>query len=134
VAELIDNLYTLVRLAHVDHGEILHELDMNVGRISEVASIAPLHDGSWEMLVLKSYLPILQEKLSNMYHESTLDLAYDPSKPTRDEVEYLGLDVAKDLNEYWFRERARTIIEDSWSIATIYYTFQLECKTRNESG
>ena len=132
MADVLDEIYTLVRLSGVKHEETLQELDENIGSISEVASITQLNDGSWEILALKSYLPTLQRKLSDMYQSFTLDLEYDPFEPTQDDVEYWGLDRARDLYMAWLMKRVRKIIRKSWFIAEVYYTYLIEHKTRGK--
>lgn len=51
--------YELVRLSEAGHGNTLETLDIKLGRVDEVASIVGLRDGSWEMVVRKSYCPTL---------------------------------------------------------------------------
>jgi hypothetical protein len=113
VDEAIDELYMLIRLSGLKHGKTLQKLDENVGRISKVASITQLNDGSWEMLILKFDFPILQRKLSDMYQSFTLDLEYDPFESTQDDAEYWGLDCARNLYIIWFMKRAKKIIRKS---------------------
>ncbi|MCJ1387867.1 hypothetical protein MMC18_000710 [Xylographa bjoerkii] len=134
LAEVVDESYTLVRLSSVRHEERLQELDENIGGIPEVASITQLNDGSWEMLVRKPYLPTLQRKLSDLYQSSILDLEYDPFEPTQGDVEYWGLDCARDLYMVWLVKRAGEIIGKSWFIAKVYYAYLIENKIKGEQG
>lgn len=130
MAEAIHELYTLVRLSSEKHEEILEELDDTIGTISEVASITPLNDGSWELLVLKAYLPFLRNKIRNKYQDMTLDTEYDPVQPSQDDTECWGLDAAKTICLGWCAKRAEERMINSWFTAKIYYAYLLEVKIR----
>lgn len=122
VVEAIDECYMLVRLSHTKTGVILEELDKRIGRISEVASIILLYDGSFEILVLKSYLRTLQTKLTEIYQSYILDSESGAFTPSQHEVEYWGLDMARNLYAEWAWKRVEEMHKDSWRLAKIYYT------------
>lgn len=128
MAEAFYDAYTLVRLCGVRPGETLQELDEHIGSISQVPSITPLKDGSLEILTLKAYLRTLQVKLRKMHPNSTLDLKYDPFKPTKEDTEHWRPDAYMD----WFMERARERIRKSWPIARHYYSYLVEHKARGK--
>jgi hypothetical protein len=50
---------TLVRLSKAGHGVTLKTLGTEIGAVNEVSSVEELSDGSWEMVVRKSYCPTL---------------------------------------------------------------------------
>lgn len=62
VTGAIHKSYTLVLFSRESRGEYLRQPDDTIGTISQVASITPLNDGSWELLVLKAYLPFFAEQ------------------------------------------------------------------------
>lgn len=111
-------------MEHYDRRKILDELDKH--SIYDVPSISELNDGSWEMVVLKSYYPILKDKLSKTLPGSIFDPNYDPIEPGVNDVEYYGYNTAKALYMYWFLGRAKRMIEDSWFIAAAYYSYRVE--------
>lgn len=130
MAEAIQESYKLVRLSSSKHGETLEKPDDTIGSISHIISIAPMNDGSWEMLVMKDYLAILRSKLGNKYQNFVLDVEYDPFEPTKDDVDYWGLDTARALCFEWFVDRARKRMSEPWLIAKVYYAYLLEVKLR----
>ncbi|KAI9736734.1 MAG: hypothetical protein M1834_000938 [Cirrosporium novae-zelandiae] len=124
--DAIDELYTLVRLSNVEDGtgeEILEKLDRGIGEIHEVASTIELNDGSWEIVVLRLYLPTLQDKLSKIFPNSIVDLKYNPMEPSVDDVKYWGYGNAKALNTDWFSKRAGKMIKEAWPTASAYYSY-----------
>ncbi|KAG9773458.1 hypothetical protein KCU88_g5753, partial [Aureobasidium melanogenum] len=116
--ELIDAEYTLVRVALEGHGTV--DLDETVGNILQVPSITPLNDGSWEILVRFAYLPTLQKRLHETHVRFTLDSEYNPLTPLHEDVEYWGLQNARELYALWFTERAIRITRKAWAIAQMY--------------
>ena len=83
--------YTTVRLSNLGYRlpqEISEKLD-KVGNLNQVPSVLELPDESWEMVVLKSYLLELENKLTNMFPGCDVDLDYDPTGPNREDIECL---------------------------------------------
>jgi len=83
--------YTLVRLSNLGshkRKEISVKMD-KVGRLYEVSSALELPDESWEMVVLKSYLPELEIKLGEIFPGCHFHPNYDPTEPSREDVERL---------------------------------------------
>lgn len=102
------------------------DLDAMVGNILQVPSIAPLNDGSWEILVQNAYLPTLQNRLHEIHIHFTLDSEYNPLTPLHKDVKYWGLENAQELYALWFVERAIRIIQEAWAIAQMYYRHLLK--------
>ncbi|KAG9229879.1 hypothetical protein BJ875DRAFT_521732 [Amylocarpus encephaloides] len=147
--------YTLVRLSNLrshKSEEILAELD-GVGKLHQLASIMALPDESWEMVVLKSYLPELEDALGKMFPGCHVDPDYDPTEPSSDDIgclhmaaktlklparsgEKVPLMVAEDEGQSYTAakapkihessSRARTMATDAWPVAAAYYTRLLE--------
>jgi hypothetical protein len=83
--------YTLVRLSNLGSHkgeEIFVKLD-KVGRLHEVSSALELPDESWEMVVLKLYLPELEIRLGEIFPGCHFDPIYDPTEPSKEDVERL---------------------------------------------
>lgn len=118
--------YTIARVSKIGDGNVLEKLDGKTGRVNEVPSIKQLGDGSWEMVVLKSFCRTLQETLNNIFPGSEVDMNHDPLKPTANDVEVWGPDRAKKLYELWFVQRAKTIVKEGWPVAAAYYAYLLE--------
>lgn len=53
------NQYTLARLFKIGDGNILDILNTRIETLNELLNVEELNDGSWEMVVLKSYCPTL---------------------------------------------------------------------------
>ncbi len=64
------------------------------------------------MIVLKLYCPTLQIMLDKIFLGSNVDLNYDSTESTIDEVENLGYNVAKTLWEYLFNKRAKKMVKE----------------------
>lgn len=92
-----------------------------VGNILQVPSIAPLNDGSWEIIVQNAYLLTLQNRLHEMHIHFTLDSEFNPLTPLHQDVEDWGLENAQELCVLWFLERA---------IAQMYYRHLLKHHNR----
>lgn len=82
--------YTLVRLSNLG-GHKRKEISVKdkVGRLHEVSSVLELPDKSWEMVVLKSYLPELEIRLGEIFPGCHFHPNYDPTEPSREDVERL---------------------------------------------
>ena len=120
-------------MENLTYSEVLDKLDANVGTIFEVASITRLHDGSWEMVVLKSYQKTLMNKLLSILPGCTFDWRYDPFQPLQKDVNLLGFDTARKLNVQRTLERVDRMIETAWPISAAYYLYLKECRSAEES-
>ncbi|EMT66824.1 hypothetical protein FOC4_g10000104 [Fusarium odoratissimum] len=60
-----------------------------IGRPHEVSSLLELSDESWEMVVLKPYFQELEISLGEIFPGCHFDPIYDPTEPTREDVERL---------------------------------------------
>jgi hypothetical protein len=75
----VANLYTLVRLSELGRWEVIEiQANLEEERVKNVASITRLDDGSFEMVVLVTYLPILRDKLGKKFPGSKVDPSYAP--------------------------------------------------------
>ncbi len=129
----ISKSYILVRLSKLELCEgkdILRNLYEIIDRVANVASIYELNDGSYEMVVLKSYLPIFQDKVGKMFPGCDVDTEYDPCEPRLDDLKHGRVDVAKAVNFISFCERAQNMIEFAWPTASTYYHYFLNRKMR----
>jgi hypothetical protein len=59
-------------------------------RLHEVSSALELPDESREMIVLKSYLLELEIRLGEIFPGCHFDLIYDPTEPSKEDVELLS--------------------------------------------
>lgn len=108
--------YTLVQLSNVGDANVADTLDKEIKRVNEVPSIQALNDGSWEILVLKSYVDTLYNTLDILFPGLNVDMKHNPFKPTAEDVEFWGLDKAKKLYADWFGERANKIAKEGWPV------------------
>ena len=144
--------YTLVRLSNLGAHkceDISVKLD-KAGRLHEVSSALKLPDKSWEMVVLKSYLPELEIRLGKIFPGCHLDQVYDPAEPSREDVERLYVaakdsklpaesgEMIEDVKRFYIAakilridassSRAMAMIREggSWPVAAAYYSCLLE--------
>jgi hypothetical protein len=143
--------YTLIRLSNLGNHkrkEIFMKLD-KVGRLHEVSNALELPDESWEIVILKSYLPELEIRLGEIFPGCHFHPNYDPTEPSREDVERLlivtknsklsaeagemVIDVkrcytaAKILKINASSSRAMAMIrEECWPVAAAYYVCLLE--------
>ena len=142
--------YRLVRLSHPgNHSrkEIFEKLDQ-VGMLHEVSSVLELPDESWEMVVLKSYLPELEIRLGRIFPGCHFHPNYDPTEPSGEDVQRLFLETkssrsqvvpgemvadmkrchaaAKMLKINAFSGRASFMIREGWPVAAAYYHYLVE--------
>ncbi|ETI26831.1 hypothetical protein G647_10277 [Cladophialophora carrionii CBS 160.54] len=123
--DTICDAYMLVKLSLSDHvPSRLGVLD-HVER-AEVPEVRQLNDGSWEVLVLKTYVPVLCRRLYEARRRFHLDLAYDGFEPRKEDVECWGLEKAKHLCAMWFETRAMEVIRGACYIASVYYRRRLD--------
>jgi hypothetical protein len=76
--------------------------------------------------VLKSYLSALVDKLGKEFPGSSIDQAYDPYEPGKDEVVRFGHDIAKCRRVCEFSMRAENMIRDACPEAAAYYSHLLK--------
>ncbi|KAH6704336.1 hypothetical protein BKA61DRAFT_703164 [Leptodontidium sp. MPI-SDFR-AT-0119] len=123
--------------------EIFVKLD-KVGRLHEVSSALELPDESWEMVVLKSYFPELEIRLGEIFPGCHFDPIYDPTKPSKEDVERLFVaatnsklptepgEMAEDVKRCYTvakilridasSSKAMAMIrEQPWPVAAVYY-------------
>ena len=100
-------------------------LDGRIERVNEVPHIEELNDGSWEMVVLKSYCCTFQDMLGEMFAGSDVDLNYDPLEPTVNNVEVWGYSNAKKLCKHLFVQRAERIVKEGWPAAAAHFAYLL---------
>ena len=120
--------YKLVRLSNVDCGDIWKIFDEMVARVNEVPSIVELDDGlnngSFEILVLKSYCLFLQDMLKKILPGSNVDLNYNPVEPADKDTEDWGVGARK-LRELWFCQRAVRMVKEGGPVEAAYYAHLL---------
>jgi hypothetical protein len=147
--------YTTVRLSNLGYRlpqEISEKLD-KVGNLNQVPSVLELPDESWEMVVLKSYLLELENKLTYMFPGCDVDLDYDPTEPNREDIECLYITAknpepraksgeiatfidVEDLKNFYVAAKARKVdassrramfmVREAWPAAVAYYSCLLE--------
>jgi len=108
--------YTLVRVS--DLGQYSRNLD-KLGNLDKVPTLEELPDESWELLVCKSYLPTLTQKLRKEVSDCVIEPGYNPLEPTAREAEELGYEKAKWLTTRRFLERAER--KTYWPKAAAFY-------------
>lgn len=98
---------------------MIHELDAVLGTMFRIPSIERLNDGSWEILIRVTYVPLLRQILIHLYRSFTLDEKYQPIDPRPQDVAYFGRRRAEALHAIWFRNRAQRVTEQGGARA--YY-------------
>lgn len=81
-------------------------MNLEEERVKDVASIIKLDDGSFEMVVLVTYLPILRDKLGKKFLGSKVDPSYAPYG-------------AAEIVSFW--QRAQCMTRNAWPTAAAYY-------------
>lgn len=66
-----------------------------------------LHDGSLELLLSPAGVTALQHEIERSRLAARFELDYDPWKPHKEAVEYVGLDVVRAMFGKWTSMRAR---------------------------
>ncbi|KAG9228121.1 hypothetical protein BJ875DRAFT_490198 [Amylocarpus encephaloides] len=147
--------YTTVRLSNLGYRppqEIPEKLD-KIKNLNQVPSVLELSDESWEMVVLKSYLLELENKLTNMCPGCDVDLDYDPTEPRREDIKCLYITAenpepraksgeiatfidVEDLKNFYVAAKARKVdassrramvmVREAWPAAVAYYSCLLE--------
>jgi hypothetical protein len=88
----------------------------------QVLSAQELPDESWEMVVLKSYLPAFMATVVKKFPGSHIDQTYDPCKPSDNEVRTLGYDIAEHQRYCQFLVRAENMVRAPWPDTAAYYS------------
>lgn len=104
-----DFAFAALQGAETENKGVLEILDKEAGALNEVASIQELRAGLWEIVILKSYRPVLKEKLQEILPNFTLNFSYKPWS-----------DI-----ENSFRERAKMMTEKAWPLAAAFYDHHL---------
>ena len=123
----------LLQLSNVNCIDALKTLNESIGKVNEVLHIEELSDGSWEVVVLKSYCRILQDTLYETFANPGVDLNYDPLEPIAACVKLLGYSAARNLSKHLFGQRAERIIKDG-SPAAAYFAYRLAIMDGPEAG
>ncbi|GFF41963.1 hypothetical protein IFM51744_04981 [Aspergillus udagawae] len=90
--------------------------------IAHIPSMQPLNDGSWELLVRKTDLPLLRHVVQRHLPFATLiDEAYHPREPTDADVSCWGPRAARKLAGFWFRMRASRVIGERVGVVADFY-------------
>ncbi|KAH7370301.1 hypothetical protein BKA65DRAFT_561928 [Rhexocercosporidium sp. MPI-PUGE-AT-0058] len=108
--------YTLVRVSNL--GQYARNPD-KLGNFDEVLSIEKLEDETWEVLIYKSQMPALTDKLRKEVPDCVINPDYNPFEPDAREVKEFGYEGAKLLRTRRFRERAERMIH--WPKAAAFY-------------
>jgi hypothetical protein len=137
------DLYTIIRLYDLEPFEdepILEKLD-TLGNNAEIIAILELPDESWELSVLKIYVPKLENLLNRVFLNYSLDQEHRPFDPsteavknfvakhpqwseTEDEKRVYLAAKAQMVDE--FSRRADTMIRTGWPRAVIFYSHLLK--------
>lgn len=116
--------YILVRLSKLEgyeSGLILRTLD-SLGQLDEILSTEELTDKSWELPVLKSYLPRLQDQLRKHFPRCHIEPDNDPTEPEDQQEGLPGYHLAKILKTRVFCERAKHMKQDAFPRAAAFYS------------
>jgi hypothetical protein len=135
--------YTLIRLYHLkpfEDGQILRKLD-KIGDHSEIISILELADESWELGVLKAYIPKLEILLDEVFFDYSIDRDHRPFDPSIKAMKSFAMNYpqwsnAKDEKHVYlaaktqmvdkFSRRANAMIQTGWPRAAIFYSHLLK--------
>ncbi|GIC92838.1 uncharacterized protein Aud_009313 [Aspergillus udagawae] len=90
--------------------------------IARIPSTQPLNDGSWELLVRKTDLPLLRHVVQRHLPFATLsDEAYHPREPTDADVSCWGPLAARNRAGFWFWMRASRVIGERVGVVADFY-------------
>ncbi|KAN0067160.1 hypothetical protein V8E54_014807 [Elaphomyces granulatus] len=115
--------YIMIRVENVAKLPSIDSIEKLLGKpsIQDVLSIEELLDNCWEIIVRKSYLPVLAEILHDKFPGSSIDNNYISWKPSKiyDKTicRALNLESEKIALERW-QERVR---KSRWTIAQVFY-------------
>ncbi|KFY50770.1 hypothetical protein V495_00097 [Pseudogymnoascus sp. VKM F-4514 (FW-929)] len=127
VCHMHGELYILVRVSGLELGlrgsDASDKLDGEVRDMFDILSIVPLPDGSFEMVVLTSYLLELRGRLNRAFNGVSVDSNYDPCEPTDEAVSRVGYDQARYQAIHLFLERVEGYTRDFWPMAAGYYSY-----------
>jgi hypothetical protein len=130
----------LYHLKPCDDRQIPQQLD-KIGDHSQIISILELPDQSWELGVLKAYIPKLEKLLDEAFIDYSIDRDHRPFDPSIEVVKSFVTNhplrfVAKDKKHVYvaakaqivdeFSRRAEAIIQIGWPRAVIFYSHLLE--------
>jgi hypothetical protein len=93
--------YSLVRVSRFGYADTCEGL----ASLGGILNTEKLRDGSWELVVLRVYLPKLKRKLGEMFPTCSIEADYDPLNPTQTEVDEHGYEkaVARRAGEFCSR-------------------------------
>ena len=107
------NNYTLTRLSGLSE-DTVGQLNQHLGSIMETPSFKLLGDNNWEIITLRSHLPILEFMFSLKLPNAQLDLNYDPTLPTSADLSRWDYATASELRKSCFLRRALWIIRQPY--------------------
>jgi hypothetical protein len=123
----------LLQLSNVNCIDAFKTFNDSIGKVDEVLHIEELSDGSWEVVVLKSYCRMLQDTLYETFANPDVNLKYDPLEPIAADVELLGYGAARNLSKHLFVQRAERIIKEG-SPAAAYFAYRLAIMNGPRAG
>jgi hypothetical protein len=91
-----------------------------IAKLDEILSMEELADESWELSVLKSYIPQLEVQLREIFRDCKVE-PYDPTTPNEQEVKQFGREKAKLLSIAIFCDRAERKQREAWPKAAAFY-------------
>jgi hypothetical protein len=90
--------------------------------LNDVLSTEELPDETWELPVLKTYLPTLEAKLRSIFPGCNIKPDYDPTEPNPQETGIFGYDRAKALRTNTACDRAGRMTNDTCFKAALFYS------------
>jgi hypothetical protein len=78
----------------------------------------------------KSHYHIFYNTLRKIFSDLSVDLDYDPCKPTATDVELWGYDAVKKLYQHEFIKKVTKMKLTDWNAAVAHYKYLLEVKLR----
>jgi hypothetical protein len=117
--------YALVCLSSIgspSYIEILKMFDMIAAALDAVLRAEELPDQTWELPVLRTYLPTLEAKLRTLFPGCNIESDYDPTEPNPQETEMFGYGMAKALRTDTACDRADRMRNDTCLKAALFYS------------
>ena len=119
--------YTLISLSNVTADQMCESFYTKTSAFEEVSNIEEVNGGIWEICVLKLHRGILWDKLRAAFPDSVIDLNWEPCEPTATDLEHWSKQVAQQLRQQWFVQRANRIIQRLWPTPpALYYQDRLD--------